>query len=661
MQKHKYLILSFILAVEIFALFNRGGGPLLSHLFLTGIIFLCISILLIFEKNARLPPSYPALFYGLFFLCFSISLIASVTPEFGLSEFLLFANAGILLFILSSTRFSQRDLNVLSIGFIIVALIDTLIGYFIYTQNAFPRFAGTFIDLSEPHTAFGNDFANFLLLIIPLSLWQFLKKHKRLTTTLVTGLATAILLSGFILTFSRGAWLAAFVICMLVLLWEAIQWRRGRAVGRLSAGADSDVPVQQNISLKMIVTRTVVLILATSVLVGALQLARSQRFPTISLFYKATLQADEGSASVNERIEFWKGALKIIKNQPLFGNGVLSFKYLFPRYQTSFGANWDHPHNIFLKIGVENGIFAVVFFGIFLVSIAIISIRFLWIYPWHPTLFFLIGALGALGHNLVDFNFIVSNFTLFILSIGVALSFASSKGQISEKQPLASYFYRGIAVVSFFLLLLAIHEGFYNIDFKKGRKVLREKKLDEAIVRLENARNLIFERDLVNYLAIAYREKYKETKHNIWLIDEKHLILSKAYHTIDATLSSRVGEFYMEDKKPKTARKWFLGAIQTDPVNRFKYYYQFFEAEKTLGYKEFNASILKQVIPLLKEYKQAIKENRHMTILTDNPLYASRLFELLGMKEDQAEIDQLKFQELIKFTMKYGPVQNISF
>ena len=48
------------------------------------------------------------------------------------------------------------------------------------------------------------------------------------------------------------------------------------------------------------------------------------------------MRADEGGASASERAEFWEGAASLIKDRPLLGGGVGSFKYLFPKYQRTF-------------------------------------------------------------------------------------------------------------------------------------------------------------------------------------------------------------------------------------------------------------------------------------------------------------------------------------
>lgn len=632
-----------ILALEIFALANRGGGPLLSHLFLTGITFLAVIACMVFRDECRPKCGFIGLGYGLFFLAFLISLAVSKTPGYSLAPLLLFANLGILFFMVSGLKISERHLQWFSIGLIGLAVIDTLIGYFIYTQTPFPRFAGTFIDLKEHHASFGNDFANFLLLILPLSLWQFFKKHRRFTTTLATGFAAAVLISGFVLSFSRGAWLSLFAAAVIAAIWAFLQRRR----------------IKPAVSARTAFSRGIALFVISILLINSLQFTRGKKFQATPLLKKITFQADEGSASAGERLQFWKGALKLIGERPMLGSGILSFKYLYPKYQPSFGANWDHPHNIFLKIGVENGLFALVFFALFLIGIAVVLLQFLWRKPWHPSLPFILGGLGAFGHNLVDFNFIVSNFTLFMVFLALAISFP-----VSDRQsPIPNSSLRFFSIAVLFLFLLALHEGFYNIDFKRGRAALAAGNLDAAASLLENPKKLFFERDLANYLALAYRKKFEATNDPIWRARETDLlagIVSKTAHasagTADASLVFRLGELALEQKSFEKAEQLFKRAIGMDPANRLRYYYELVRV-KQIRKVRIETALREKILALLQEYRSILPKNRHFTVLTDNPAYASKLFEFFGLKKEQTEFDAMWFQELLKFSAMYGKIQ----
>lgn len=632
------IFLGLILAVEIFALGNRGGGPLLSYLFLTGITFLVVCIAFLFRDKLQLQFRFVHLAYTLFFLFFLLSLVISLTPGYDLAELLLFANFGILLFIFSGLKISERDLHWFSLSLIALATIDTLIGYFIYTQTPFARFAGTFIDLNEPYTSFGNDFANFLLLILPVAIWQFFRKHKRVTTVLVLGIATAVLFSGFILSFSRGAWVSFDIVFITGLVWLFLHRRKTKF----------SIP-SKNFGL-----RITGVIFLTIFLVNGLQWTRSQKFQTVPLFKKVAFQSDEGTASASERIQFWKGAAKLIGEQPLFGTGVLSFKYLYPKYQPTFGANWDHPHNLFLKFGVENGIFAMFFFALFLVSVAAMMLRFLRKRFWHPCIWFLFGALGAFGHNLIDVNFIVANFTLFIIfiALGLGLSAQRAGGEIQN----SNLSLRPIFIISFFLLLFAIHEAFYNIDFKRGRAALATGKINEAATLFERTKNLFFERDLGHYLALVYQKKYEETKDPIWRAKEVDLLNEAAKTTIDASIPSRLGLTLLEEKSWTASESMFEKALVLDPQNRLRYYYDLVYIQRLRG-KPISPALREKILVLLDQYKTALRENRHITILTDNPNFASKLYEFLELKKEQEKFNAIWFQELLKFSTTFGKIQ----
>lgn len=629
--------LFLILLVEIFALFNRGGGPLLSHLFLTGIVFLIIAACVIFPQKMKFQFGLMEAGYAFFLLFFVCSLIFSLTPSYGLSEFLLFTNAFILLFILSSVEISRRDLSLFSIFLVSIAVIDVLIGFFIYTRTPFPRLVGTFIDLKEPYASFGNDFADFILIILPVALAFFFRPHARRTTTILSGFACAILLAGFLLSFSRGAWIAGFALLVLAGAWRFVQRRR----------------VEKQISAKNFALRAAVLVFAVVILVNALQFSRGQRFQTDSVLDKALFRADEGSASAGDRLQFWKGSIDLIKDRPVLGGGILSFKYLFPKYQQSFGIAENHPHNIFLKIGVENGIFAVIFFVIFLVAVGFILLRFIWKNPDNAVFPFILGALGALGHNLIDFNLIAANFILFIVFISLPLSFA--KTSAPQASPQKILFLHPLLIISFALLGLSLHEGFYNVYFNRGRAALAQNKLDSAIFLLEKADNLFFKRDLANYLSVAYRKQYSATKNLQWRRKELDLLMDIARQTVDANLIARLGELYMEDKAYSKAQEFFEKAVRMDPENHFSYYYKAFDAGRSQK-KQIDAEMKNKALGLLSEYVGILRKNSHFTTLTDNPYYASKLYEFFNMQEEKAQIDKIWFEEMLKFAIRYGNI-----
>lgn len=638
------IVFGGIVLVEIFALANRGGGPLLSHLFLTGATFGIAILCFIKKDKLQLRFGLIEKAYLAFLIFFVISLFTSLTPNYGLSELLLFANTGILFLLISGLDITRTQLKIFSISVIAIALIDTLIGYFIYTTTAFPRLTGTFINLDEPYTSFGNDYANFLLFALPLALSFFFKKHTRVSATILTGLVASIILSGFILSFSRGAWMAAIVVLLFYVVWRLVNKNK----------------VIEGISFKQMLLRAVAVIVVTTLLINGLQHTRGKNFQTVSVVKKLLFQADEGAASVSDRLEFWKGALKIIKERPLFGSGVFSFKFLNPKYQRFFEVNENHPHNIVLKLAVENGLLAVLAFIIFLSAFAFVIFKMLSVEPFHPALIFGLGALGSLGHQLLDFNYIVGNFMYFMVFLAIALSLAKNyrnKSALSVAR--ASFLISFVVFAGGALLVLAIYEGYYNRDFKSGRARLAQGNVDAAIAHLEKAENLIFERDRVFYLAQAYNEKFKKTGDFAYHQKEKNIFNSLNQPAADSAIEFRKGEILLEEKNLKGAADLFKKVIALDPLNRFKYYYYYLDTQQKMG-ASLDADVVERLRDLLENYKLILDENRRFTVITENPLYAAKLYEMLGKPEDKKQIEDLYIREYIKFIMRFPPPDFIS-
>lgn len=691
------IILGLILIFEIFTVFsNRGGGPLLSHIVLTVITFLILCVCLIYRKNLHFQFRLPYLFYFIFLALFLISFFWSLTPSYGLNEILLFANVGILLVVLSSVNYRKdvipakagiySDTNLFLISLTALAVIVTLIGYFIYIGTAFPRFTATFVDLRESFRATGNDYANFILLILPFALWQALKRHNRITTVVLAVLSAAILMSGFLLSFSRAAWFSFLGIVVVMVLLSFLRKQ------------ESKLPQPKILAMT---SKLISVIVLTTLLVSGLQAVRSQKFETVSIVKKLLFQADEGAASASNRLEFWQGAVQIIKDRPIFGGGVRSFRYLFPQYQKTFGITEDHPHNIFLKIGVENGFPSALVFAAFLIAAAVLIFKFLRKNPNSPILFLSLGSLGALAHNFLDFNFVASNFTLFIVFI--ALSLRASVSERSNLEPrLLQASTLAMTVILFLaslaLLSLSAHEGYFNADFKRGRFALEQKNVDEAAKFLERTRNLFFSRDSATYLADAYRLRGDSSglqakreagilfmsTCNFWsnddflfsslttpkailgCLDAKNLDSVALY---DAEIFARLGEFFLNETSPKNrfeslvkpemylkvSERLFSRALELDPKNNLKYYYGFLAAQKKQE-KTIDEKFKQKTLELLTEYKTVLEENRKLTVLTENPEYAVKLYDFFGMKKESEDARRIWFKEIMKFEAKYNNV-----
>lgn len=625
----KQIILALIFAAEVFAFWNRGGGPLASHIVLTAATFAIISIF--FAKSFRIRFTAPALFFALFFLMFLISFGFAAVPGYGFSELLLFANTGLLFLILPSLEITPNQKKWFGIFMSALAVIATLIGFFMYTRHAFPRLAGTFMNPRDPATAAVNAFANTLLLILPFSLALYFQKHERKSTTILTALACGVILTGFLLTFSRAAWIGLAAAGIFGLIFVIKQYcTRATAPG-------------------FIIRRIFALLIITVLFTNSLQTLRKREFATTSVVKKLLFQADEGAASASYRREYWISAVQLIKERPIFGAGVLGFRFLSPPLQKTFGIQPDHPHNAFLKVAVENGLPAALFLFAFFVFVFIK----VWKRPWQDPLF--LGALAAFFHNLLDFNFIASNFALFMVWLAFVFPNLPATAIRGEKI-LRKIFFLGFTLI----FLLALYEGFWNIDFKLGRKAYAEGRYEEAAERLNRANSrLIFPRDSKNFLAETYLALFEKTNDSKWLNAADEVLLSPApsdrpLETSDSERFSLLAEICLKKEQPKCAEHFAERSIAFNPTNNLKPYAQYIEALE-FQKKPLAPKPRQRIEKLLDEYTQALKENRLYTVTSENPKYASKLLELLGEKQKQKEFDAIWFQELLKYTINYGP------
>ncbi|PIQ77280.1 hypothetical protein COV82_05255 [Candidatus Peregrinibacteria bacterium CG11_big_fil_rev_8_21_14_0_20_46_8] len=641
-------ILLLVLLFEIFTFANRGGGPLFSHLLLTGTTFIIVLLTIIGSLKFKLNNRAAAYAYLGFFVFFLLSLLVSRTPSFGLNELLLFGNVGILFFIISNLNISEREAKWFAIGVVGIFFVNALIGYFVYIYEPFPRFVGTFIDLDAQHTTFGNDFANAMLLVFPLSLWLLIRHHARTTGLLISLLSSAVLLSALLLGFSRGAWAAGLTALVLFAGWQIAQHFRHRTFWDVIDKGKEFAGLDPYVAPRWAVMRILAAIFLGIILVNGLQMSRARNFDIISFFDKATFQADEGSASVSYRWEYWRGAAKLIAERPIFGHGVWSFRHFFPKHQETFGIAENHPHNLFLKIGVENGLPAALFFALFIGAIGYQALPILWRQRFPAALFFFLGPLAAFGHNLLDFNFVSSNFTLFVvlMAVGVALL------QRSERSQATPNYVVFCMAASTLLFALALFEGYYNVDFKLGRGNLEDGEIDRAIHHLERAEHLIFERDRADYLAQAYRAKYRATNSEHWRDRAYALLNEHTKTTVDAQLLSHFAELAYAKNETEAAQMSVLRALELDPKNHFKYYNQalaYFNEEDA----EYRNTV-SAAEPLLEEYWDILNENRQHTILTNNPHYAIQLHLRLGNEAEAERAAALWSRELGKFTTKFG-------
>lgn len=128
----------------------------------------------------------------------------------------------------------------------------------------------------------------------------------------------------------------------------------------------------------------------------------------------------------NPRIDYWEHSVSIIMNSPILGHGLRSSR-VFPANPGLSDGMLTMPHNFFLEIAIECGVFAVIIFGYFLYRILIG-----YIFPFlrQRQGAFLIGmALGPMLTAFISLSFFSMRYNVFVWPcLGLALGFINNKG-----------------------------------------------------------------------------------------------------------------------------------------------------------------------------------------------------------------------------------------
>ncbi|HLD08148.1 MAG TPA: O-antigen ligase family protein, partial [Candidatus Peribacterales bacterium] len=301
-------------------------------------------------------------------------------------------------------------------------------------------------------------------------------------------LPIGIVIGCLLLSYSRGA-LIAFIgqILLLTILLSR----------RHAAGSTIIAPLRRIASA---------LCIGFVVFVSANEL-RSMLYPVESATEKITFQSAEGRSSVDERLQFWKHSALLTLQQPLFGFGPYSFRFVHPQYQQHVLTTSDHPHNLFLKFSAERGIPAALLFGCFLFLVLVAGLRLSRSGKRLPesldsvrlgSALLTTSVAGTIAHNLIDYNlqFVGIALPLF-LTMGFLLRHAPSFHFVRLPASITGRRIRNtLACCSLLLLLIALREGWYLVTSSAGRHAEASGNAEAALGWYKTSSAEWFSRDL---------------------------------------------------------------------------------------------------------------------------------------------------------------------
>ncbi len=216
----------------------------------------------------------------------------------------------------------------------------------------------------HPPTGFSgnrNLFGSLVVLLMPWALYTFLRTSGGWKITAATSLLTGSY--ALMLSQTRSAWLAFFVMLLSFSLLSALRYRR------------LDAPLQLQLKKALMLTLAGIVIAFALALAGGRDstLARSLRDRLASLsslsLSPSAEPANEAARNAYERLYVWKETWRMTQDAPLLGVGPGNWRVAFPAYGGSGAPSFEnidhlrvHPHNSYLGLASESGLTGLLLF-----------------------------------------------------------------------------------------------------------------------------------------------------------------------------------------------------------------------------------------------------------------------------------------------------------
>lgn len=384
MKRYAHIvILSAVVGLLILLPFADGGRAAGMN----GLIVLAAGIILLVlpmlapERTIRLATQkkvtqIPAVALVVFLVSAAISTATAVSKHTSYTDFLLLAALAVLFFAVARLNLTIKEYRFIAGSVVGVGLLLIIVGLFSYIPGSYSRMTSLF--------GWPNALGGYLLFALPASVAFFLRA-KNTKDALIFGGIAAVIATGIGLTQTRGVYLAA-PIGLLPVLW-LFRHKVKKAALRITLGV-------------------AVVFLLTS-LVMSLQGGSVDLFsPGGDDFFSDP--APTGEQSI-QRFVFWRGALAIWQNNPVFGAGPATYGLVYPQHQPGPLDFAKYAHNEYVEMLAELGAAGFSIFVVLFGSLGLLATRRLWrARPEENSALYLAsffgGMLGSAAHVFVDFD-----------------------------------------------------------------------------------------------------------------------------------------------------------------------------------------------------------------------------------------------------------------
>jgi len=580
--------LFFSLFNPLFKKYDYGAGLPLTLLFAVIVGFLAFR-----DFRAKRERDYKDTFLlSVFLVSVALSFVFSQTKNLGFSEVLAVFSIVPLYLLYGYQKIRWGDTFLKTLMF--VTVFSVTLGYIFYFFAGENRMFGPFFNLQYHSNVWPNAFAFFLLLTWPLFL-IFVKKKDEYKAGIVIG----IILSALLLTYSRGAFVAfvgqSFLLAVLFL---------------------------KKIDKRAIIASGIAIFIALLFFTDA-NYVRSLRFPVVNVAERVNFENGDEVTSKMERVYFWEGALQIFKDHPMFGTGPFSFRYAYNPIQKNLLGNSDHPHNIFLKIASENGVFALLSFLLFLFVLLVrYSLRYKKLSPTDKmkTKVLFVALAGGFAHSMIDYNL---NFmaNLLVFSMLIVIFRSSLVGVRSKVRSSYVSLLLGILIAVVALYeggILAISTVFPDSEVYRYSIYPRFLHLQHAEIEIKNGDYKKALKDISDFQGLNRLDA------------SSYILQSKIYCDENSSFFSVEGCVYP-----------LKIAMKLDPLNRFDHYLAYVQFLSRNGDKEELTGFANSTAPLLLKYFDAVRNNLHFTAFSSNVEKVRDIVKLILPYVDSSLADKL--------------------
>lgn len=500
----------------------------------------------------------------LFILIMSISLLISKHTILSLRDYIIFISYFFIYFLILNNIGNRKEFDSFIILFFITSFLVSL-----YTLFHYYGFISYLKEFGPVISTIGqkNWTSNYLALIFSLMFSYFLlEKTKRIK--ILYFIILSIIYAALMICQSRGIWIS-ISLTSIFAIYIILKFKLVKTFKE-----------NQNWLILLALTFLIITIIYST--------DNPLNKSAITVTERAMSTFDEKDPSINTRLLIWGTTLDMIKDRPILGSGIGTFKINYLNYQAEFLQDnpdyikyWGHAreaHNEYLQMGVELGIIGL---GIFLsILFAFYNIIIKYLKKENDdkkkiiVFGLLLGVICFLINSLFTFPlhvpalgstfFIIVGLTIVYLKDFSLSKFSNSKNEnksIIKKQNsrLTILFTILIFLVMIFVIdFLVIRPYFAEVYAYKGRESLALAKYNNALSDFEYATKLdpYNGRVLLNLGATYYNLGFFEKA-------EKTLQQSKKYYN-DRNIYRNLGLCYMQLERVQEVEEEFKHAIYLD-------------------------------------------------------------------------------------------------